>query len=108
MLNITIQQNNSLSDTIEKNQMQFNPLLERLIDHGDPMVVLVKNSLKVTEIEEQNDVHHIAHATFQSKSIASCHGEDYFDTHKIKLPFKVASANLVFNLTLPPAWTFDY
>ncbi len=108
MLNITFQKDESISKTIEKNQQQFKLLLERLIDRGDPMVVLVKGSLKVIRVEMKSEIEGIAYISFQAKSISGCHGVDSFDEHKTKLAFKINKNALIFNIVLPPAWTFDY
>jgi hypothetical protein len=108
VLNFIIEQTDNISTTIESNQKEFKPLLERLIDRGDPMVVVVNDSLKVTEINMQNTNEGVAHTTFQAKSIASCHGEDSCDKHQTKLPFKIEGENLIFKIKLPPAWIFNY
>jgi len=108
VLNIVIQQVSNIPTTIEKNQKQFKPLLERLIDRGDPMIMVVNDSLKVIEVTMKNSLEGLANVEFQAKSIATCHGEDSYDKHQTKLPFKIEEDNLIFKIKLPPAWILDY
>ena len=99
----------AITRTIEANRQDFFPLLERLVDEGNPGVHLSQeHPPRVLGIDlDQSGIQGLAHLGYESNFFEGCLIVDKYDQHQIDLPFRLQGDLLLFDLELPIAWDFN-
>lgn len=99
----------AISRAIEANKQDFFPLLERLVDEGNPGVHLSQeHPPRVLGIElDQSGIQGRAQLGYESNFFEGCLIVDKYDQHQIDLPFCLEGDQLTFDIELPIAWNFN-
>lgn len=94
---------------IEAHREDFFPLLELLVDEGNPGVNLsLEHPPQVSRIELNPDGSQgQAHLTYESNFFECCLIVDKYEQHQIALPFSLQGDELIFDIELPIAWNFN-
>ncbi|MBS4640481.1 hypothetical protein [Aeromonas media] len=94
---------------IEAHKRDFFPLLERLVDEGNPGVHLSQeHPPRVLGIElDQSGIQGLAQLGYESNFFEGCLIVDKYDQHQIDLPFCLEGDQLTFDIELPIAWNFN-
>lgn len=108
-LNGPLASRTELEQAIEAHKQDFFPLLERLVDVGDSRVKLSqKDPLRVLEVElDEANTGGSARLNYESNFAESCRLIDEYDQHQTSVAFTLDGDQLIFDLELPIAWTFD-
>ncbi|WP_429110049.1 hypothetical protein [Aeromonas media] len=95
---------------IEAHKRDFFPLLERLVDEGNPGVHLSQeHPPRVLGIElDQSGILGRAQLGYESNFFECCLIVDEYEQHQISVPFRLEGGELVFDLELPIAWNFNH
>ena len=98
-----------IARAIEANKQDFFPLLERLVDEGNPGVHLSQeHPPRVLGIElDQSGIQGRAQLGYESNFFEGCLIVDKYDQHQIDLPFCLEGDQLTFDIELPIAWNFN-
>ena len=99
----------AIARAIEHHKQDFFPLLERLVDEGNPGVHLSQEYLlRVLGIElDQSGILGRAQLGYESNFFEGCLIVDKYDQHQIDLPFCLEGDQLTFDIELPIAWNFN-
>lgn len=99
----------AIARAIEANKQDFFPLLERLVDEGNPGVHLSQeHPPRVLGIElDQSGIQGRAQLGYESNFFEGCLIVDKYDQHQIDLPFCLEGDQLTFDIELPIAWNFN-
>lgn len=94
---------------ITHHKQDFFPLLERLVDEGNPAVNLSQeHPPRVLRIElAQDGAHGLAHLSYESNFFECCLIVNEYEQHQTSLPFSLEGDALVFDLELPIKWNFN-
>ena len=95
----------AISSAIVAHEMEFHPLLERLIEMGDARVTVVDDSLTIDAQDvDVNSTGGIACGMFESDYYAGCKDVESMSDHEVTLEFTFKDKSMVFEIELPPAW----
>lgn len=99
----------AITQTITTHRQDFFPLLERLVDEGNPAVNLSQeHPPQVLRIElAQDGARGLAHLSYESNFFECCLIVNEYEQHQISLPFSLEGDALVFDLELPIKWNFN-
>ena len=99
----------AIARTIEAHRRDFFPLLERLVDEGNPGVNLSQeHPPRVLGIElDQNGTQGLAQLSYESNFFEGCLIVDEYERHHISVPFSLEGDRLIFDVELPIAWNFN-
>ncbi|MGY3868398.1 hypothetical protein ACW5W4_02435 [Aeromonas crassostreae] len=99
----------AIAQAIARHKPDFFPLLERLVDEGNPAVNLSQeHPPQVLAIElDQSGAQGQARLSYESNFFECCLIVDQYEQHQISLPFRLEGNELVFDLELPIAWNFN-
>lgn len=94
---------------IEANKQDFFPLLERLVDEGNPGVHLSQeHPPRVLGISlDQDGARGLARLGYESNFFEGCLIVDRYEQHQTDLPFHLQGDALLFDIELPIAWDFN-
>ncbi|MDM5072390.1 MULTISPECIES: hypothetical protein [Aeromonas] len=99
----------AITQAITAHKQDFFPLLERLVDEGNPAVNLSQeHPPRVLRIElAQDGAHGLAHLSYESNFFECCLIVNEYEQHQTSLPFSLEGDALVFDLELPIKWNFN-
>lgn len=99
----------AITQAIERHKQDFFPLLERLVDEGNPAVNLSQeHPPQVLCIElAQDGTHGLAHLSYESNFFECCLIVNEYEQHQTSVPFSLKGDALVFDLELPIKWNFN-
>ncbi|HAT6342741.1 TPA: hypothetical protein JAJ28_000407 [Aeromonas hydrophila] len=99
----------AITRAIEAHKQDFFPLLERLVDEGNPAVNLSQeHPPQVLRIElDQDGTRGLARLGYESNFFECCLIVDEYEQHQTSLPFRLDGDALVFDVELPIAWNFN-
>jgi hypothetical protein len=99
----------AIARTIEAHRRDFFPLLERLVDEGNPGVNLSQeHPPQVLGIElDQNGTQGLAQLSYESNFFEGCLIVDEYEQHQLSVPFTLQDNLLIFDVELPIAWNFN-
>ncbi|MNG98694.1 hypothetical protein D3C79_578440 [compost metagenome] len=99
----------AISQAIESHKQDFFPLLERLVDEGNPAVNLSQeHPPQVLRIElAQDGAHGLAHLSYESNFFECCLIVNEYEQHQTSVPFSLEGDTLIFDLELPIKWNFN-
>ncbi|QXC31735.1 hypothetical protein I6L39_08680 [Aeromonas sp. FDAARGOS 1409] len=99
----------AITRVIEAHRPDFFPLLERLVDEGNPGVHLSQeHPPRVLGIElEQDGTRGLARLGYESNYFEDCLIVDVYERHRIEVPFSLNGDLLIFDVELPIAWNFN-
>jgi len=99
----------AIARAIEAHQPDFFPLLERLVDEGNPGVHLSQeHPPRVLGIAlDQDGARGLARLGYESNFFEGCLIVDRYEQHQTDLPFRLEGDLLLFDLELPIAWNFN-
>ena len=99
----------AIARAIEAHKRDFFPLLERLVDEGNPGVNLSQeHPPQVLGIElDQNGTQGLAQLSYESNFFEGCLIVDEYEQHQLSVPFSLQDNLLIFDVELPIAWNFN-
>ncbi|MGS3144079.1 hypothetical protein ACB274_16055 [Aeromonas sanarellii] len=99
----------AITRAIEAHRPDFFPLLERLVDEGNPGVHLSQeHPPRVLGIElDQDGARGLARLGYESNFFEGCLIVDRYEQHQTDLPFHLQGDALLFDIELPIAWDFN-
>ncbi|MBV7414154.1 hypothetical protein [Aeromonas sp. sif2433] len=99
----------AIARAIEAHRRDFFPLLERLVDEGNPGVNLSQeHPPHVLGIElDQNGTQGLAQLSYESNFFEGCLIVDEYEQHQLSVPFSLQDNLLIFDVELPIAWNFN-
>ena len=99
----------AIARTIEAHRRDFFPLLERLVDEGNPGVNLSQeHPPRVLGIElDQNGTQGLAQLSYESNFFEGCLIVDEYEQHQTSVAFRLAGDALIFDFELPIKWNFN-
>ncbi len=99
----------AITQVITAHRQDFFPLLERLVDEGNPAVNLSQeHPPQVLRIElAQDGGHGLAHLSYESNFFECCLIVNEYEQHQTSLLFSLAGNALVFDVELPIKWNFN-
>ncbi|MEZ6932011.1 hypothetical protein [Aeromonas sp. S16(2024)] len=99
----------AIARAIEHHKQDFFPLLERLVDEGNPAVNLSQeHPPRVLGIVlDAEGATGKAQLSYESNFFECCLIVDEYEQHQISLPFRLEGGELVFDLELPIPWNFN-
>lgn len=99
----------AITQAIAAHRQDFFPLLERLVDEGNPGVHLSQeHPPQVLGIElDQNGAQGLAHLSYESNFFESCLIVDEYGQHQTSVAFSLQGDLLIFDVELPIAWNFN-
>lgn len=99
----------AITRAIEAHRPDFFPLLERLVDEGNPGVHLSQeHPPRVLGIElDQDSARGLARLGYESNFFEGCLIVDRYEQHRIEVPFRLNGDLLIFDIELPIAWNFN-
>ncbi|WOX47973.1 hypothetical protein R2B70_17660 [Aeromonas sp. XH] len=103
------EQEQAIARTIEAHRPDFFPLLERLVDEGNPGVHLSQeHPPRVLGIElERDGTRGLVRLGYESNFFEGCLIVDRYSQHQTDLPFRLEEDALLFDIELPIAWDFN-
>ncbi|MCF3099448.1 hypothetical protein EHZ86_19785 [Aeromonas australiensis] len=109
-LNTRTEREQAVARTIEANKRDLYPLLERLVDEGNPAANLSQeHQARVLRVElSQDGSQGLAHLCYESNFFECCLIVDEYQQHQIAIPFRLEENELLFDLELPIQWHFNY
>jgi hypothetical protein len=99
----------AITQAITAHKQDFFPLLERLVDEGNPAVNLSQeHPPQVLRIElDQDGTRGLAHLSYEANFFECCLIVNEYEQHQTSLPFSLEEDALVFDLELPIKWNFN-
>lgn len=99
----------AITQAITTHRQDFFPLLERLVDEGNPAVNLSQeHPPQVLRIElDQDSAHGLAHLSYESNFFECCLIVNEYEQHQTSLPFSLDGDQLTFDIELPIKWNFN-
>ena len=99
----------AIARAIEAHKRDFFPLLERLVDEGNPGVNLSQeHPPQVLGIElGEGNTQGLAQLSYESNFFEGCLIVDEYERHRISVPFSLEGDRLIFDVELPIAWNFN-
>ncbi|MOA06184.1 hypothetical protein D3C78_1258110 [compost metagenome] len=99
----------AIARAIEAHRRDFFPLLERLVDEGNPGVNLSQeHPPQVLGIElDEGNTQGLAQLSYESNFFEGCLIVDEYEQHRIGVPFSLEGDQLIFDIELPIAWNFN-
>lgn len=99
----------AIARAIEAHRRDFFPLLERLVDEGNPGVNLSQeHPPHVLGIElDQNGTQGLAQLSYESNFFEGCLIVDEYEQHQTSVAFRLAGDALIFDFELPIKWNFN-
>ncbi|MNH20183.1 hypothetical protein D3C79_799430 [compost metagenome] len=99
----------AIARAIEAHRRDFFPLLERLVDEGNPGVNLSQeHPPQVLGIElDQNGTQGLAQLSYESNFFEGCLIVDEYEQRQLSVPFTLQDNLLIFDVELPIAWNFN-
>jgi hypothetical protein len=100
----------AIARAIDAHKQDFFPLLERLVDEGNPAVNLSQeHPPRVLGIAlDAEGATGSALLSYESNFFECCLIVDKYGQHQISVPFRLEGGDLVFDLELPIAWNFNH
>ena len=99
----------AIARAIEAHKRDFFPLLERLVDEGNPGVNLSQeHPPHVLGIElGEGNTQGLAHLSYESNFFEGCLIVDEYEQHQTSVAFRLAGDALIFDFELPIKWNFN-
>lgn len=99
----------AIARAIEAHRRDFFPLLERLVDEGNPGVNLSQeHPPQVLGIElDEGNTQGLAQLSYESNFFEGCLIVDEYEQHQLSVPFTLQDNLLIFDVELPIAWNFN-